>query len=473
MVKILAVDDNQDNLFVLEEILSEYFQPCEIFTASSGKGGISLAVEKQPDIILLDIRMPEMDGFEVCRKLKEDSSLQHIPIILITALEKDSTSLARGLELGADAFLRKPIENEELVAQVKVAMRIKHAEDILRQQGVELKQKIRRTRNLYKHIFNTISEIVFAYDMEGQPLFVNPAFQEVTGLPTKELEDKNFIRYIHADDREKAIEIWRQVFRGNYFAEEEIRIRNNTGKVIWLSTSWGPLQDETGRQLGIQGIAVDISRHKENEASIRSALEEKKTLLKEIHHRVKNNLQLINGLLGLQSMEIQDPRLKIIFQETMQRINSIANVHELLYSSADFRQIDFSVYLEKSTAQLLSSYKTGDKEIKTDIRASGALMSIENAVPCGLLINELVSNSLKHAFPNRDKGLITVCIEKQEQEWHLSCGDDGIGLSTSLNLSCPETLGFQLIAGLIKQLQGSYTIERTPGTCINVRFPVT
>ena len=206
MPKILAIDDKQDNLITISAFLKNLIPNCTVITSDSGTEGIKKAEAEQPDAILLDIKMPEMDGYEVCRHLKSNEKTKHIPVIMVTAIRTDSQSRVKGLEIGADAFLSKPIDEIELVAQIKVMLRIKKAEDILRKEKDLLEDTVQeRTRALresgekYRLMFETMVSgfalLEMMYDESGKPmdcryLEANPAHEKLTGLKTSEIIDR-------------------------------------------------------------------------------------------------------------------------------------------------------------------------------------------------------------------------------------------------------------------------------------------
>jgi len=188
MHKILAIDDKMDNLITLSALLKNLMPGCSVITAQSGMEGIEMARAELPDAILLDVKMPDMDGFETCRRLISDENTQHIPVIMITAIKTDPESRVKGLEIGANAFLAKPIDQHELVSQVKVALRIKKAEDALREQRNSLDEMVReRTAALresdreYREIFESIIDIFYRTDNEGILRIVSPSVEQILG----------------------------------------------------------------------------------------------------------------------------------------------------------------------------------------------------------------------------------------------------------------------------------------------------
>ncbi|MBI9037455.1 MAG: response regulator [Bacteroidales bacterium] len=206
MKKILAIDDNKDNLTSIEAVIKNNIPGCKVFTALSGKEGIKIATEQQPDTILLDIIMPQMDGFEVCKKLKENESTKHIPIVMLTAIKTDSKSRIKALNTGADAFLSKPIDPIELSAQVNVMLRIKEAEDRLRAEKKVLEELVlERTSELkeseikYKALYNYAPLPYQSLNEVGDFKDVNPAWLKTLGYERKEVVGKMFKDFLHPD----------------------------------------------------------------------------------------------------------------------------------------------------------------------------------------------------------------------------------------------------------------------------------
>lgn len=214
----------------------------------------------------------------------------------------------------------------------------------------------------------------------------------------------------------------------------------------------------------------EIDERKRAEEKIRVSLEEKEILLKEIHHRVKNNLQIISTLLDLHSDHI-DERSRDIFREIQCRIRSIALVHEKLYRTKDFNAIDFSGYLESLADHLLRTYLDDPEKISLKLDAEGVKLGIDDAVPCGLIICELLTNSLKYAFPDGGGGTIAIHFQAgEEQTIVLTFSDDGVGLPNGLDFRNTESLGLQLVNMLVRQLRGQIAVEQKDGTSFVISF---
>jgi PAS domain S-box-containing protein len=218
---------------------------------------------------------------------------------------------------------------------------------------------------------------------------------------------------------------------------------------------------------------MDISDQKKIEEELQRSLTEKEILLREVHHRVKNNMQVISGLIELQSMQITDPEIQRLFQESHNRIKTMALIHESLYRSNDYARIDFISYLNELTSYLLTSYGRSEKEITIDIQFAETHMSLELAIPCGLIANELISNCLKHAFPDGKRGVITIRLEKEgENEYRFSVSDDGIGFPADLDIKTAKSFGLSLINGLVThQMRGTLELRGQTGTTVVIRYP--
>jgi len=201
------------------------------------------------------------------------------------------------------------------------------------------------------------------------------------------------------------------------------------------------------------------------EQQLTKSLREKELLLREIHHRVKNNLQVISSLLYLQSKKIEDSRAQVMLKESESRIRAMALVHERLYQSTDLSRIDFALYVRSLATHLFQLYGVDPNVVRLEINADRLSLSIETAIPCGLIVHEVISNSLKHAFPDGRKGTVRVELRSGEDgRIILLLGDDGTGLGSGIDLQTTESLGTSLIRALVDQLEGTLEVGGSIGT---------
>tara|TARA_B110000858_G_C17743847_1_gene446292 strand:- start:492 stop:1391 length:900 start_codon:yes stop_codon:yes gene_type:complete len=248
----------------------------------------------------------------------------------------------------------------------------------------------------------------------------------------------------------------------------------------WYHISLNPISDEQ-KQNEISCIAYDISDRKEKDRQIRLALKEKEILLQEVHHRVKNNLQVISSLMSLQKSFVDDPKLIQILEESQSRIAAMSYIHESLYRHTDFSSISFAEYLERLSTNLISSYSTPDCDVKLETKLENVFLALDQAIPSGLIVNELVSNALKHAFIGKKEGSITLSISKtpykedaDKEKIEIEVSDNGVGLPDNFNLKKNDSLGLYLIQALAEQLNAELVIKSTKqgveGSSFLIRF---
>ena len=209
----------------------------------------------------------------------------------------------------------------------------------------------------------------------------------------------------------------------------------------------------------------------DEQEKLRASLEEKEVLLREVHHRVRNNLQIISSLFRLQSRYSGDRKHETLLSDSQNRLLSMALVHEKLYRSGDMAHIDFGLYLEDLTKHLFESIGSTGSLVKFEKTMHAVLMPLDTAIPCGLIVNEIITNSLTHAFPHGKEGVIRISLTHSEDSVELVITDDGIGLPSHIGRENSETFGLRLVDTLVKQLEGNLTLSRSNGTSFIIRFP--
>jgi PAS domain S-box-containing protein len=267
----------------------------------------------------------------------------------------------------------------------------------------------------------------------------------------------------------------RQRFRSGQLLEwrSDMRIQTRSGESRWLSDASIPLLDEFGKAKGAIGILQDITERKHAEEKLQASLREKETLLKEVHHRVKNNMQVISSLLNLQAGQIADPQTRDVFRDSQNRVRAMALVHEKLYQSADLARIQFGEYIRHLTDFLFRAYSQQAQNISLQLDIADVTLGVDTAIPCGLLINELVSNALKHAFPQGRAGTLTVALHATSpQQCSLVVQDDGVGMPTAFDWQQTTSLGLQLVLSLVSQLAGEVQLTNQAGTTFTIQFAV-
>ncbi|WP_414581946.1 PAS domain S-box protein [Scytonema sp. PCC 10023] len=354
--------------------------------------------------------------------------------------------------------------------QGKIIGGIGISQDISERKQAEL--ELIRNRDLREAIFNESADAIFLVDADtlliidcnrrAVELFEASSKEELINIRGSTLQRYPFT----AEDIEKILE----EIKIKGFWSQEIEYVTRKGNFFWghLASKQISVAGKVHRLIRVS----DISERKQTVEQLQHSLEEKETLLKEIHHRVKNNLQIISSLLRMQSRRAQDQATMILFQESQNRVQSMALIHEHLYQSPELSQIDFGQYIHSLTNNLFRCYGMSQKTIALKIETNGIKLSLDTAIPCGLLINELVSNSLKYAFPNDKSGKIIIrLVPETDNTITLTVGDSGIGIPETLDWQNTSSLGLRIVHNLTKQLKGNILLERDRGTTFHITFP--
>lgn len=322
-------------------------------------------------------------------------------------------------------------------------------------------------------IRNMAEGICLVRAIDAVIVYANPKFEQMFGYESGELIDQHvsIVNYEHenytAEDINQAI---RAAVMQHGEATYEVHNVKKDGTPFWCRATTSIFEHpEYGKVL--VAIHQDITEQKQADEKIKASLHEKEVLLQEIHHRVKNNLGIVSGLLQMQCRRTQDSQATAILRDSQNRIASISLVHEKLYSSEALADIDLSQYIPDLTTHLFDSYNVSSQRIKLNIQVDHAILDIETAIPCGLIINELVSNALKYAFPDHRPGEIQVRFYQESgRNLTLILGDNGVGLPTEFQSKKPKTLGLTLVQGLVKQLKGTLNINCHQGTEFKITF---
>ncbi|MBW4576628.1 MAG: PAS domain S-box protein [Aphanothece sp. CMT-3BRIN-NPC111] len=332
---------------------------------------------------------------------------------------------------------------------------------------------LQQSQEFLRNVIDINPNLIFVKDWDGKFTLVNQAVADIYGTTVENLVGKTDADFnSHQAEVEHYLQMDRQVMSAlqpSLIPEETVSC--STGIVRWFQTIKKPLLSVDGQTRYVLGVATDITERKMAEEQIKASLTEKEILLKEIHHRVKNNLQVISSLLKLQSRYTKEPRTLEMLKESQCRVKSMALVHEKLYQSQDLARIDFADYIRTLTKNLLYSYSINLNAVQLEIQVQSVDLNLDTAIPCGLLINELISNALKHAFPENRKGKIKINFSQiEDQQFLLIVQDDGIGLPAHLSLDSTPSLGLRLVNSLATQLQATLEIDISHGTLFKLQF---
>jgi two-component system CheB/CheR fusion protein len=335
----------------------------------------------------------------------------------------------------------------------------------------DITERVSASEARYRRLFEAAYDGILLIDGEsGRIIDVNPALVALLGHPRLELLGATLWESppFQENDLGRAIYLLLQKKDSVYYGALQLPHRKG-GRVDCAVV--GSVYREGGRKM-IELNVRDITERRQAEERLKASLNEKETLLKELHHRVKNNLQVISSLLNLQAEHITDPKTLAIFSESRNRVKSIALMHEVLHQSKDLATIDMCEYVRSLSGGLFRTFGIDADRIRLKIDANGVSLNVDQAFPCGLMLNELVTNSLKHAFPDGRKGQVQIALEVQDKSCKLTVADDGIGLAGDGGFPETGTLGLQLVQTLAQQLGGTIGLDRTGGVRYEIAFPV-
>jgi PAS domain S-box-containing protein len=292
---------------------------------------------------------------------------------------------------------------------------------------------------------------------------------------------------LHPDDREAGERTIVDALKGTGKCETEFRVVHPSGEIRHLKASFGVARDGEGRALRMFGVNMDITERQRAEVQLRhlnaaleerilartAELKEREVMLQEIHHRVKNNLQVIASLLSMQVRALGDPATRDALQQCRSRVETMAQIHEMLYQAQDYARVPFAKYAKNLATRVLSASRTSASSIDFDFDLEDLALPVDKAIPCGLILNELIANSLKHAFPPGRSGRISVTFRRlTEATILLSVGDDGIGIPPDYEVTKLQSLGMQLVTTLVNQLDATLEMTGQPGSTFRITLPV-
>jgi PAS domain S-box-containing protein len=308
-------------------------------------------------------------------------------------------------------------------------------------------------------------------DADARFAFGNAAGERLTGYRLEELLGRSFMDLVAPEDLPELVDRFRRAIAGEAIPPHvQAEMIRKDGVRVPIELSMANLILD-GRVVGRVGVARDITERRRAEEQIKASLQEKEVLLKEVHHRVKNNLQIISSLLNLQSKYINNPHALQMLIDSQNRVKSMAVIHEILLQSRDIARIDFAEYIKTISVQLFRSYGAYSRKIALVINVKDIMLDVDTAIPCGLIVTELVSNSLKYAFTDGRDGKISIDFSKDHLDTlQLIVSDNGVGFHKNISVENIESLGLKLVVALVKQLSGIVEIDHTNGTTFNITF---
>ncbi len=342
----------------------------------------------------------------------------------------------------------------------------------------KVREELQEQQRLFQRLVENINEVFYLVSSDAANLlYLSPGVEEIWGRNAEELmKDRwKWLEGVHEEDRERVRDAARKM--PEQPLDVKYRVVKPDGTIRWVHDRSYPIENENGEVTMMGGICEDITEYREVEQDLEASIREKEMLLEELHHRVKNNLQIISSLISLQMHQVPESA-KGAVDDIVSQVHAIASLHETLYKSENLTETGFESYLRELTKQLQTMYSGSNTKIEMEVSPLKAHMDLERAVPCGLIVNELVSNALKHAFPEGG-GTITVSLSPEEQGneenlYELIVEDNGVGLPDEIDADDPDHFGLQLVQILVDgELDGSCSMQSSDrGTRFRIQFPL-
>ncbi|MDP2723986.1 MAG: response regulator [Bacteroidales bacterium] len=500
MKKILAIDDNESNLMLIKSNIMLMLSDCDVMMVKSGEEGIKIAREELPDAILLDIVMPGMNGFQVCEILKNDPKTKHIPILLVSALGHNTSDRIKGLNMGAEAFITKPFDNTELISQVKVLLRIKNAEDLLRKQNNNLEIFIKKqtkdftlSETRFLQITEYAQEYFWEVDENGKYTYVSAVIAKILGFEDHDVMERKYLfDFPQLIKNPKSDNTLREIFgnRANYKAIELLCV-NKAGKKIWLMVSGFPIYDKDSTFLGYRGVTQDITLRRQAEEDLNKSLKinrsyqlklkklnselvkaeekERRRIAEYLHDGIGQVLSITHfNLSSLKNKKLPTDIQRVISNATTFLSDAINQSRLLTYDLSP--PVLYELGLVPAIRWKLEQIKN-NHNLQTEIDATEPkiALSSHNRILLYRIICELLINVIKHA----QAGRITVEISNDLHYQYFSVTDDGQGFkySTSSNKS---GYGLFSVNERLDTIQGRLVIKSDAGkgTTATVILPI-
>nr|ADI87672.1 putative sensor histidine kinase [uncultured Nitrospirae bacterium MY2-1F] len=431
-------------------------------------------------------------GLDVTRYIREELKNNIVRIILRTGQPGQTPKQHVVVQYDINGYMEKgALTSEDF--KVSLLLALKTYRDIvsLNNNTMQIEKaniENRKTSSQLTTLLSSVKDMISIKDTAGRFVLVNNAFSKFIGLDKQAIIGKTYEAFFPPQFAKKERESDNEVLQTLKAVHVEQVLSSSEGDV-YIETIKNPIFIETGEVFGCVAVARDITERKLNEQRLReineqlnveiqrreqvektilSSLKEKEILLKEVHHRVKNNLQIISSLLYLQSISLKNAKPEEVLSESRNRIRSMALVHEKLYKSENISTIDFGQYIQELASDIMGV--SGGK-ITLDMKCQTIFLDVEVSIPCGLIVNELVSNAVKYAFPGNAEGVVRISLsETAAGALCLTIGDTGVGIPQDVDIFNTDSLGLKLVNNLVKQIKGTLELTTDGGTEFKITF---
>ncbi len=450
-IRVLLVEDDDIDREAVERHIDELQLPYTLHAVASKAEALEWLRKSAYDVVLLDYMFEDGTGLELL------PYVEGTPAIFVTGRGSEQVAV-EAMRLGAYDYLIKDDDRNYLTVlplTIRNVLARKNAEKTVRESELKLQT-----------LLNATTEVAFLAESDGTFLAVNAALAKSLGREKAEIIGTSMLEYASAEVAESRRGLLQKALSSKkplYWEDER------AGR--YFDNSLYPILDDDGNVKQIALFAKDITERRQAEEHIKRSLKEKELLLQEIHHRVKNNLQIISSLLDMSRLRTRDQEAIDVLTDARARIHIISLVHTQLYHSEQFDHIDMPSHIRELTRYLSGMY-AGRKKIRPVVEVSGVCLALTQAIPCALVLNELITNAFKHAFAAGQEGTLTVTMRQSpEGSIVLRVNDDGIGIRDDIDLYHTNTMGLKLVRKLVQQqLKGEIRVERESGTAFIITF---
>lgn len=479
---ILILEDDELDVELIRNELDKTQLDYSSRIAINKKQFLKALKENKPDLILADYNLPDFTGFDALKITKQIYS--NTPFIIVTGSIAEETAAESIMKGAWDYIVKERIYRLKSAIEGSLKLQKERQEKMMALKRLKQNEvKYRELYNFFRLMADTVPDLIWAKDMKKRFTFTNQAMCDIL-LNAKDTEEPIGKTDLFFAERERKNHPENK--KWHTFGEvcqdsDEVIFRtkkprkfdefgNVKGKFIFLEVYKAPIFDDQNKMIGTVGSARDITQRKRAQRQIERDLQEKKIMLTEIHHRVKNNLQVITSMLRMEKNKMQSELDKKVLLEIFTRIKTMSNIHEILYRSENFYDIEFNDFIDKIVADLYMLYNMSSKKIEIEKQIEKLTLDINHAIPVGLIINELVSNVFKYAIPEQGKCHLKIIFCKKGNEYMLGVIDDGKGIGEDIEISKIRSTGLRLVYLLSEQLRSKYEISTEKGTKIIIKF---
>jgi len=463
---ILIVEDDESHRELARRAFIAQADTYEIALAATLGEAYARIDEVLPALVITDMVLPDGRGVDILGHAQAGT----FPLVVMTSFGDENMAVS-ALKAGALDYVVKSLETlQDLPHNVERTLR--EWDNITKRREAE--EGLRQSERRFHAVFDQAFQLSWLVDADGVVVAANRQAIDFADAAERTVLGTALWAGPWWSDEPDSERVLRSSLRlaaegGQLCAV--VRSRRADGSMRTMELSFKPLADDPERVPLVLVEGRDETERRRAEAAVEASLLEKDILLREIHHRVKNNLQVIESLLRLQAESLAGEAAQTLYENSVARIRAMSHIHELLYQSEDFALVDFPNYLRILADDLLAACGGCERRIDLRIESANATLTIDQALPCGLVVNEILSNALKHAFPSRDRGLVTLKFaDLGDGSLELEIRDDGKGLPPGVALGKPEHIGLYLASVLAEQLGGSATLADEGGVRFTLRF---